>query len=143
MALNSGSPSHDSYALTMTASGQTLIFDGDCGFCTSAVRQLRRWVKPRATIIEWQRAGLDALGVTAEECNDAVQWVAPGGRHVSGGAAVAAVLKAGRSPWPAVGRGLSAPFIAQLTEKTYQLVARNRYRLPGSTPACALPPASS
>lgn len=126
----------------MTASGNTLIFDGDCGFCMSVVRQLRRWVKPRATIIAWQRADLDALDVTAEECTEAVQWVTPGGHHVSGGAAVAAVLKAGRSPWPVIGSVLSAPLISRLTERTYQLVARNRYRLPGSTPACALSPAS-
>lgn len=42
----------------------TLVFDGDCGFCTSSARLLER-IGPDAEIVPWQRADLDRLGITA------------------------------------------------------------------------------
>lgn len=127
----------------MTAEQPILIFDGDCGFCTTSVKFLRRYVKPNCLIIEWQHADLDALGLTAEQCNDAVQWVGVGPRRVraSGGAAIAAALKTGRAPWRAAGSLLTTAPMRGMTELVYRAVARNRYRLPGGTPSCALPAA--
>jgi predicted DCC family thiol-disulfide oxidoreductase YuxK len=116
----------------------TLIFDGDCGFCTTSVNQLRRYVEPECVILAWQHADLDELGVTAAQCRDAVQWVGPGGSHAVGGAAVAAVLLVGRAPWPVLGRFLSFGPVARVTDVCYRMIARNRYRLPGGTPACAI-----
>lgn len=119
----------------------TLVFDGDCGFCTWSVIQLRRWVNPQCKVVPWQRIDLEALGLTAHECMTAIQFVIPGRRPIAGAAAVAAALATGRTPWPFVGRLISTPAIAGIAEDLYELIARNRYRLPGSTPACALPPA--
>lgn len=116
-----------------------LVFDGDCAFCTATVDQLRRFVRPRATIVPWQRTDLDLLGLTADQCRRSIQWVPAGSPIAAGGAAAAAVLCTGRQPWPLVGRAMQLPLINVLVEAVYRIVAANRYRLPGSTPACRLP----
>lgn len=118
-----------------------LVFDGDCAFCTMTVGQLRRLVRPQATIVAWQHVDLGQLGLTAEACRESVQWVPRPGEALSRGSAVAAVLRAGRGAWPLVGRVLQWPLARRLTDAGYRLVAANRYRLPGSTPACQLPEA--
>lgn len=115
-----------------------LVFDGDCGFCTWTVGKLRRFMKPRADIVPWQLTELEPLGLTAQECLTAIQFVRPDGTHVSGGRAAAATLKVSRQPWPIAGVLIDLPGFAQLTELAYRTVAANRYRLPGSTPACKL-----
>ncbi len=113
-----------------------LIFDGDCGFCTMSINFVQRWIKPRARIVAWQLTDLDALGVTQQECAEAIQWIPRHGQKLSGGAAAAAALKSAPSPWPLLGALLDAPALRVVTDRAYKLIARNRYRLPGSTPAC-------
>ncbi|MDA9912828.1 DUF393 domain-containing protein [Candidatus Nanopelagicales bacterium] len=119
-----------------------LVFDGDCGFCTWSVNIAQRWIRPNTNIVPWQRADLAALGLTAEQCQQAVQWVAETGDIQAGGRAVAALLQHSPAPWPVLGTFASVPGVAQLVDALYRLVAANRYRLPGSTPACRLPAAS-
>lgn len=113
-----------------------LIFDGDCGFCTMSVNFMRRWIRPRAEILAWQFADLDALGLTEVECTEAVQWVPTSGDHTSGAAAVANVLRAAPVPWPVAGVVMAAPLVRVAADRVYKLIAKNRFRLPGSTPAC-------
>lgn len=116
----------------------TLLFDGDCGFCTWIIDRVRRWLRPQAEIVPWQFADLGVLGVTAEQCSEALQWIDASGRVSSGGEAVVELLRHSRQPWPLVGAVAGAPGLSMITAALYRLVARNRYRLPGSTPACAL-----
>lgn len=117
-----------------------LLFDGDCAFCTASANFLKRRIRPRADIIACQHADLDALGVTPRQCQESIQWLAsPGVPTVSRGRAIAAVLGSGSLPWQLVGRLLTAPGMRFLADAAYGLVARNRFRLPGSTPACRLP----
>jgi predicted DCC family thiol-disulfide oxidoreductase YuxK len=47
-------------------------------------------------------------------------------------------MATGRFPWPAAGAVLSAPLVAQAAQAVYRVVASNRHRLPGGTPACDL-----
>ena len=55
-----------------------LVFDGDCGFCTTAARFGQR--RLRLEHVEpWQFIDLDALGLTEAQCLQAVQWVAADG----------------------------------------------------------------
>ncbi len=121
---------------TARAQVNTLIFDGDCGFCTTTVNLAKRWVRPRAVIVAYQFADLGQLGLTAEECAEAVQWVGADGTHRSGGQAVAAAMISAPNPWPLVGRTMRSPGVRVVVDLAYRWVARNRYRLPGSTPAC-------
>ncbi|MFD0774857.1 hypothetical protein ACFQZ2_13035, partial [Streptomonospora algeriensis] len=37
-----------------------LVFDGDCGFCTSSARLARRFVEPRLRTVPWQVADLSS-----------------------------------------------------------------------------------
>lgn len=114
-----------------------LLYDGDCGFCTTCVRLLER-IEPDAEIIAWQLTDLAELGITEEQAADAVQWVQIDGAISSGHEAIAAVLSTAGGIWKIIGRTILVPGISWMAAKLYRLVADNRYRLPGSTPACAV-----
>lgn len=114
-----------------------LVFDGDCAFCTSSAHLLER-IGPKAEIVAWQLADLDELGITAAEAMEAVQWIGADGAVRSGHEAIAAVLRAAGWPWRIAGRLITLPGISTLAAVTYRWIARNRYRLPGGTPACAV-----
>jgi predicted DCC family thiol-disulfide oxidoreductase YuxK len=114
-----------------------LVFDGDCAFCTSCVRLLER-IGPDAEIVAWQLTDLDRLGVTEEQAAAAVQWVPTDGAVRPGHEAIAAALISAGRFWRIVGRALLLPGISWLAAKAYRLIADNRHRLPGGTPACAV-----
>jgi predicted DCC family thiol-disulfide oxidoreductase YuxK len=114
-----------------------LVFDGDCAFCTNCARFLER-IGPDAEIVAWQLTDLTDLGITAEQASDAVQWVEVDGTVRTGHGAIAAVLSTAGPVWKAIGRTLTLPGLSWLAAKAYRLVANNRYRLPGGTPACAV-----
>lgn len=115
----------------------TLLYDGDCGFCTAAARRMRRLGRGRYAVVAWQEADLAALGVTPEQAATAVQW-AGGGRVLSGAEAFAAALVTAGGVWAPAGRTLSLPGVRAIARRMYELVARNRHRLPGSTDACRM-----
>lgn len=112
-----------------------LLFDGDCAFCASCARVIER-IGPAAEIVAWQLADLDELGVTEEQAAAAVQWVEVDGTARSGHEAIAAALITAGPIWRIVGRALLLPGISPLAARAYRLVADNRRRLPGGTPAC-------
>lgn len=113
-----------------------LVFDGDCAFCTSSARALER-IGPSAGIVPWQEADLDALGISEEQAIEAVQWIGADGTVRSGHEAIAAVLATAGPGWRIIGRTIAVPGISRLAAIVYRLVADNRHRLPGGTPACA------
>jgi len=88
----------------------------------------------------WQFVDIDAFGLTAHECDTAVQLV-DGTRRVAGPAAIAALLRTSHPGWRLVGRILGTRIATALTWPFYRWVARNRDRMPGGTAACALPAA--
>lgn len=113
-----------------------LLYDGDCAFCTSCARLIERRIRPRATVIPFQRADLGKLGVREAQAVEALQWVGADGVVRSGHEAVAAMLGAAGRPWRVLGRLLLLPGASGLAAAAYALVAANRHRLPGGTPAC-------
>jgi len=116
-----------------------LVYDGDCSFCTTCARFLER-IGTDAEIVAWQLTDLAELGVTEEQATAAVQWVQTDGTTRSGHEAIAAVLSAAGPIWKMIGRVTLLPGISWVAARVYRLVADNRYRLPGATPACARPP---
>ncbi len=114
-----------------------LVFDGDCAFCTKCAHALER-IGPDAEIVAWQLTDLGELGITSEQASDAVQWVEVDGTIRSGHEAIAAVLGTAGPIWKTAGRTLMLPGISWLVARAYRLIANNRYRLPGGTPACAV-----
>jgi predicted DCC family thiol-disulfide oxidoreductase YuxK len=113
----------------------TLLFDGDCGFCTTAAGMAAR-IAPAVTVVPWQRADLVALGVRAEAAEAALQWVALDGKVYAGAAAAARLLVSAGRAWKLLGWLLLLPVVRTIAELVYRLVAANRHRLPGGTPAC-------
>jgi predicted DCC family thiol-disulfide oxidoreductase YuxK len=114
-----------------------LVFDGDCAFCTNCAHFLER-LQPDAEIVAWQLTDLAELGITAEQASDAVRWVGVDGTVRSGHEAIGAVLSTAGPFWKLMGRAILLPGISWLAAAAYRLVANNRYRLPGGTPACAV-----
>ncbi|XVX19205.1 thiol-disulfide oxidoreductase DCC family protein [Actinomycetota bacterium] len=128
---------------TSPGGGPLLVFDGDCGFCTRSAEVAERWVRrPEGYAVQpWQRLDLEALGLTAEECDEALQFVGADGRVSAGSDAVAAALRAGRLPWRPLGLLLAAPPVRPVAGRVYRWVAAHRHSLPGGTPACRMPQA--
>ncbi|MFT4110880.1 thiol-disulfide oxidoreductase DCC family protein [Propionicimonas sp.] len=120
------------------------MFDGDCAFCTTSVdwlaRRLHRHHAPSVRLSPWQYLDLADLGITTAQAQREVIWVSPDGSHVGGAGAVAAWLVHAGPPYSLAGRFLRLPLIRSVAAGVYRLVAANRHRLPGGSPACALPP---
>jgi predicted DCC family thiol-disulfide oxidoreductase YuxK len=116
-----------------------LIFDGDCGFCTTSARFVSRWVdrRDRYEVQPWQELDLAPLGVTEADCIEAAQFVRCDGSVVSGHRAIAAGLTHGAPLWRPLGHLLTLPGVSQLAARVYTWVADHRYALPGGTAACA------
>lgn len=118
-----------------------VVFDGDCGFCTSSARWLARRLAGSGPVdvrlTPWQDTDLEALGIDPARAWHEVLWVPPEG-PVSGGApAVAAWLRHAGSPWAVPGRMMDWPGARYVAARAYRLVADHRDRLPGGTPACS------
>ena len=116
-----------------------LIFDGDCGFCTTSARFAARWVdrRHRFDLEPWQLVDLGRHGLTEQDCIEAAQFVRRDGSVVSGHLAIAEGLRHGALPWRPFGHLLFVPGISWLAARAYAWVADHRYALPGGTPACA------
>ncbi len=121
-----------------TPSLPVLVFDGDCAFCSATVRRAQRWIRRMPPVVPFQRADLGLLGLTEADCLAAVQYVARDRKVYAAEDAVGAVLLAAGKGWWLLGAVLRAPGIHWLSGVVYRSVARNRHRLPGSTPACSL-----
>jgi predicted DCC family thiol-disulfide oxidoreductase YuxK len=120
-----------------SAGRPVLVFDGDCGFCTSSAR----WAQRRLHLVHvepWQLLDLDALGLTAERCDAAVQWVATDGTVESGARAAVSALRHGGGAWGVLGRLIGLPGVVRIADLVYRWIARHRHRLPGGSAACEL-----
>lgn len=120
-----------------TAERPLLIFDGDCAFCTSSALTGQRWLGLEH-VEPWQYLDLDSMQLTAEQCQEAVQWVDVDGSVRSAQYAVIGALCHAGGFWSVLGRTMALPGVHRLAGVVYRWVARNRHRLPGGTPACGL-----
>jgi predicted DCC family thiol-disulfide oxidoreductase YuxK len=115
-----------------------LLYDGDCGFCTTSARFIERHVPTTAEVVAYQFADLEALGTTAARADRELLWVDEDRIH-GGAQAIAKLLIDARRPWRPLGLLMRVPPFRWLAAGVYHLVTVNRHRLPGGTPACALP----
>jgi len=123
-----------------------LLYDGDCGFCTTSVRTGERVLGTRGwSAVPYQFADLDALAaftggqVSEERAEHEVLWITPLGRVHGGAQAIARVLMRRGGAWAWAGAVLTLPGARGVAALVYRAVSANRHRLPGGTPACALP----
>ena len=66
------------------------------------------------------------MGLTREQCEQAVQWVAADGRQQSENFAAAAALRNARLPYPLLGVLINLPGICRLAAFAYGQVAQRR-----------------
>lgn len=135
---------------TLTGTAPLVVFDGDCAFCTSSINWLVRNFPGSFDTVPYQRTDLDGLGLTEAQCRERLQWLTdptrPGvaGNRRAGAQAVTAILRVGgRARGGALGAvaGVvgavgSYPPGSWVAAGAYAVVAANRFRLPGGTPAC-------
>ena len=125
--------------LSNPAKGPLLVFDGDCGFCTTSVNRLRTLLPRFPEATPWQWIDLDAYGLSQEDVND-YAWVITPTHHYGGHSAFSALLRMQRSfVLRLAGHLLATPPFSWAAALGYRWIAANRHRLPGGTPACALP----
>jgi predicted DCC family thiol-disulfide oxidoreductase YuxK len=126
----------------MATSGEAkpvLIFDGDCGFCTTTAN----WIEKNSLIpIEsqpYQWAKLADFGLTEEEAAAKVQLVV-GGKVFAGHHCMAKLLLIQPNVLlKLLGALMVMPGVDPISAKVYDSVAANRHKLPGGTPACKMP----
>ena len=64
-----------------------LVFDGDCGMCTTCADLVQRRLRRSPDdydVAPSQRLDLPSLGLTQEQCDEALQWVGADGAIASG-----------------------------------------------------------
>ena len=116
----------------------TLIFDGDCGFCTSTANFIRARSTASINVHAWQMIDVTVFGLTNEQTASRVYFF-EGGKAYGGHAALAKVLLAQRNWFFKIGGAIMlAPPFSWLAHLGYLLIARYRHKLPGGTPACKL-----
>jgi predicted DCC family thiol-disulfide oxidoreductase YuxK len=122
----------------VTESADVLIFDGDCGFCTSAANTVVARSSVPIDAVAWQLTDVSDFGLAEAQTAARVYFVT-GGEAFGGHLAFAQILLAQRN-WALKAGGwlLTAPPFCWLGSIGYTLVARFRHRLPGGTPACAV-----
>ncbi len=120
-----------------------VLFDGDCVLCQGAVRWLigndpRAALRFAALDSEPGRRALAAAGGVAPEVDSIV--VIDGRTALVRGAAVVAIARRLRAPWPLLAR-LAALVPGAVRDAVYDAIARRRTRWFGRT-SCLLPTAA-
>lgn len=127
-------------------SGSLLIFDGDCGFCTTVATWSAKRFRHGERAQPWQRLDSDFLTAhhfTLSEFGAAAWWVDDSGLRERGHRAVGRALVADGGVWRVLGSLALTPPTSWVAASLYRVVVRWRYKLPGGTPACRVPPGSA
>ncbi|MEV5388589.1 DUF393 domain-containing protein [Streptomyces sp. NPDC052721] len=122
-------------------SSPVLAYDGDCGFCQTSIDRIRALAAPTLEAVPWQFLPTESTSPYLERLDREVLLL-HGGSVLAGGAdALARYVSTSRSPaYRALAALVRLPGIRACARVLYRWVSRNRHRLPGGTPACAVPP---
>jgi predicted DCC family thiol-disulfide oxidoreductase YuxK len=116
-----------------------LVFDGDCAFCTTWVNRLQAVLPVFPPTTPWQWINLEPYALSRADV-DQFAWVITPGHQYAGHLALSALLR--MQPVATLrflGHLLATPPFSFAAAIGYRLIAANRSRLPGGTPACAMP----
>lgn len=100
-----------------------------------------RWnTRHRFDVLPYQTSGLlESVGLSEQQCIEAAWFVDEKGNKHRGAAAINAALNALGGIYRAASWVYRVPGLKQIEDRVYDWVARNRYRMPGSTAACEIP----
>lgn len=129
-----------SEGISFPSRGGILVFDGDCGFCTRAVRALLRRdraCRVRAFPLQGPHV-LELTKITREQALDSVRWLGSDGSVSAGAGAMAAAWQSA-SGIP-LARLYRLPLLGWCADAIYRWVADHRYLLRGVKPYCATAP---
>lgn len=115
------------------------LYDGDCGFCTRAARWLGTMIGDTEVIRPWQTVDIGECGLTEDDLESASYWVEDGQARRGAKGIAAALTSADRRRWQFAGAMVSLPPLTWVAEAIYEVVARNRHRMPGASDACQRP----
>ena len=122
-----------------SASKPVLVFDGDCGFCTTTANWIKKNSRVALEIAPYQWTDLDRYGLTAEEAAARVQLVM-GDKVFAGHYCMSKLLLIQPNPLlKLIGALMVMPGAEPISAKIYEWIAANRQKLPGGTPACKMP----
>lgn len=116
-----------------------LIYDGDCAFCSSSVRTLQKLLKTKPPMEPYQFLNLETYSLTPEACREEAKFVRANGSIAGGHLAFIETFKFAGKGWQVLSSVIGLPGFRSIAGWCYRWVAKNRYRLPGGTPTCALP----
>lgn len=105
-----------------------MLFDGECSFCRRSVTLLARLTRDKVRYEPWQEAIGRFPQLSRDALSTAVHLVRPDGHVSRGMQAVCRALDAGGHPLT-LRIYMGAPRLAALSERFYDLVARNRGKL--------------
>lgn len=111
-----------------------VVFDGECRFCRRWIRHMNEWFRRRPGAVAWQETDLERLGLTADRCRTAVQFVGSDMRTHAGSDAVARILIVAGFPFNVAGRTMLLPGVRAVAGAAYRWVADNRDRFRGDPP---------
>lgn len=118
-----------------------LVFDGDCGFCTTTANWIKKNSRVALEIAPYQWTDLDQYGLTTEEAAAKVQLVI-GDKVFDGHYCMSKLLLIQPNIFlKFIGAVMVMPGLEPISAKIYTWIAANRQKLPGGTPACKLPKA--
>lgn len=116
----------------------TLVYDGDCGFCTKSAK----WILARSSsleIVRWQTIGdLPSLGLTVQDVQSRAYFVKENTVVAAGPFAIAESLRLCAKPWSYLGAFIKLPIVRYVSQLVYRSIARNRHKMPGSTDSCEI-----
>lgn len=116
----------------------TLVYDGDCGFCTRSAK----WILARSRSIEivrWQAIkDLSSLGLTVQDVQTRAYFVRQNAIVAEGPIAIAESLRLCSKPWTYLGAFIKLPVVRFAAQLVYRTIARNRHKMPGSTDSCEI-----
>ena len=126
-------------ALSKPSKAPLLVFDGDCAFCTTWVQRLEKLLPYFPESTPWQWLDIDELGLTRDDVTE-YAWLVTSRRQFAGHLAFSALLRLQPTiGWRFLGQLIAPPPFSWVAAVGYRFIAANRHRLPGGTPACALP----
>jgi predicted DCC family thiol-disulfide oxidoreductase YuxK len=86
-------------------------------------------------IVAWQESDLGALGLTAAQCSEAVQWVsADRQKKLSGHFAIAQLVRDSGEWWRFLGTVMKFPIASPIAAYIYKKIANSRRCAVRSTP---------